>query len=129
LPQTTVVQYINASNVLILPSITEGSPNIVKEAMACNVPVVATDVGDVCEVIGRTKGCKVCPSDPDALADALADALLFPEQTTGRTDIAHLENSIVAKQVIAVYDEAIKQKTQKYFLPKRRSSEKDMKHI
>ena len=41
LPQTTVVQYINASNVLLLPSLIEGSPNIVKESMACNVPVVA----------------------------------------------------------------------------------------
>src|SRR5579859_2688956 len=42
LPQTQVVQYINASNALILPSIYEGSPNIVKETMACNVPVVST---------------------------------------------------------------------------------------
>src|SRR2546423_1380111 len=43
LPQATVVQYINASNVIMLPSIHEGSPNIVKETMACNVPVVSTN--------------------------------------------------------------------------------------
>src|SRR5438128_8233060 len=57
LPQTKLVQYINASNALILSSIAEGSPNVVKEAMACNVPVVSTDVGDVSQVIGRTEGC------------------------------------------------------------------------
>src|SRR5947209_16685032 len=56
LPQATVVQYINASNVIMLPSIHEGSPNIVKETMACNVPVVSTNVGDVAQVIGRTRG-------------------------------------------------------------------------
>jgi glycosyltransferase involved in cell wall biosynthesis len=106
LSQTQVVQYINASNVLLLPSIHEGSPNIVKETMACNVPVVATDVGDVAQVVGHTKGCRVCPRDPDALAAALKEALLLTGPTTGRADIAHLECSVVAKQVISVYEQA-----------------------
>jgi len=114
LPQAKVVQYINASNALILPSFYEGSPNIVKEAMACNVPVIATDVGDVSQVIGCTKGCEVCPGDPDTLAAALEEALLMAEPTTGRTDIAHLENSIVALQVIAVYERALKGKSPFY---------------
>ncbi len=109
-PQTTLVQYINASNALILPSIAEGSPNIVKETMACNVPVVATNVGDVLQVIGHTKGCKVCHSDPDALAAALEEALLHTQPTTGRADIAHLDRSIVAKQIIAVYEQITSRK-------------------
>jgi teichuronic acid biosynthesis glycosyltransferase TuaC len=112
LPQTLVVQYLNASNVLILSSVTEGSPNIVKEAMACNVPVVSTDVGDVCQVIGRTRGCSVCPRDPDALAAALEKALRHVEPTTGRTDIAHLDRAVVAKQVIAVYEKVISERRQ-----------------
>ncbi len=110
LPQTTVVQYINASNALILPSIAEGSPNIVKETMACNVPVVATNVGDVLEVIGRTKGCKVCPSDPEALAAGLQEALLRTEPTTGRSDIAHLDRMVVAEQILAVYEQITSRK-------------------
>ncbi len=110
LPQTQVVQYINACNALLLPSIHEGSPNIVKETMACNVPVVATDVGDVAQVVGRTKGCRVCPRDPAALAAALKEALLLGEPTTGRADIAHLECSVVAKQVIHVYEQAKQRK-------------------
>ena len=119
LPQTQVVRYINASNALILPSISEGSPNIVKETMACNVPVVSTDVGDVSEVIGHTKGCKVCPGDPDALATALKEALLHTEPTTGRIDIAHLECSVIASQVIAVYEQAQRQKAKKHYLLQR----------
>lgn len=109
LPQATVVQYINASNVLILPSLSEGSPNIVKETMACNVPVVATNVGDVVDVIGKTKGCAVCPFDADALADALTEAIEHTEPTTGRADIQHLDLHLVAQRVIGVYTHAIEQ--------------------
>ncbi len=112
LTQTKLVQYMNASNALILSSIAEGSPNIVKETMACNVPVVSTDVGDVSEVIGRTKGCSVCPHDPDALATALEQALQHTGPTTGRADIMHLDRSVVAKQVIAVYEQVISKKAE-----------------
>jgi glycosyltransferase involved in cell wall biosynthesis len=104
LPQTKVVQYMNASNALILPSIAEGSPNVVKETMACNVPVVSTDVGDVSQIIGHTGGCSICPHDPDALALALERAIQHTEPTTGRVDIMHLDGRVVAKQVIAVYE-------------------------
>jgi len=110
LPQAKLVQYINASNALILTSIAEGSPNIVKETMGCNVPVVSTDVGDVFQVIGRTRGCSVCPHDPDALAAALEQAVRHTEPTTGRTDIMHLDRSVVAKQVISVYEQVISKK-------------------
>jgi teichuronic acid biosynthesis glycosyltransferase TuaC len=104
--------YINASNALLLTSKHEGSPNVVKEAMACNIPVVSTDVGDVAQVIGRTAGCAVCPRDPDALAVALNRALLYPTPTTGRADIAHLEQSVVAQHVIAAYIYALRQSTE-----------------
>lgn len=110
LPQTKVVYYINASNALLLPSIYEGSPNIVKELMACNVPIVATDVGDVAALTRRTKGCKTCLSDPEALAVALEEALLHTEPTTGRADIAHLENSLIAEKIIAIFEQVSKNK-------------------
>lgn len=110
LPQTTVVQYMNASNALILPSLAEGTPNVVKEAMACNIPVVATDVGDVAQVIGRTEGCTVCPFDADALATALEKAFRHSEPTTGRVDIAHLNSSAILPHILALYAQAIARK-------------------
>ena len=113
LPQTKVAYYLNASNALLLPSMYEGSPNVVKEAMACNVPVVATDVGDVSQVIGHTKGCVVCSSDPDALAAGLETALRHTEPTTGRSDIQHLECSVAAQQVIAAYRHVVSKRAQK----------------
>ena len=103
LPQTQLVNYINACNAVILPSHAEGSPNIVKEAMACNVPVVATNVGDVSDVIWSTRGCSICPPDPAAFALGLLRAFQHSEPTTGRADIAHLEASLIAQQMIAIY--------------------------
>jgi teichuronic acid biosynthesis glycosyltransferase TuaC len=110
LPQAKLVQYINASNALILSSVAEGSPNIVKETMACNVPVVSTDVGDVAQVIGRTQGCRVCPPDHELLAAALEEALQHTGPTAGRMDIMHLDRTVVAKRVIAVYEQVLSKK-------------------
>ena len=110
LPQEQVVLYLNAANALILSSINEGSPNIVKEAMACNVPVVSTDVGDVSQVVGRTDGCAVCASTPEALADGLQRAIAHPEPTTGRADIAYLENSHIVPRILSIYAYAEKRK-------------------
>ena len=108
LPQTELVQYINASNALMLSSISEGSPCVVKEAMACNIPVVATSVGDVAEVIGQTQGCSVCSHDPGDLAAGVERALQHSGPTTGRIDISHLECSVIAERIIAVYDSVLK---------------------
>lgn len=110
LPQTKVLLYMNASNALLLPSIAEGSSNIVKETMACNVPVVATNVGDVSHVIGRTAGCGACPHDFSALAEGLERAILHTAPTTGRADIGYLASAVVAKRVIEVYEQVIKNK-------------------
>ena len=110
LPQTTVVEYMNASNVLILPSLAEGTPNVVKEAMACNIPVVATNVGDVLQVIGNTEGCSVCPHDADALATGLEKALHYTGPTTGRADIAHLKSSVILERILELYEQAIAKK-------------------
>lgn len=106
LPHESMTWCINASNALLLTSRHEGSPNVVKEAMACNVPVVATAVGDVEQVIGHTAGCYTSPRDVDELAQKLQKALQRESPTTGREDIAHLECSVVARKVIEVYEYA-----------------------
>lgn len=123
LSQNQVMLYMNASNVLLLPSLAEGAPNVVKEAMACNVPVVATDVGDVSQVIALTPGCSVCPRDAGALAVALEKALRYPGPTTGRSDIAHLESSAVITHILELYRRAVQKKwpAAKYHSGKRRA--------
>src|SRR5439155_17115093 len=70
-PHDRVPTYINAANAVLLTSVTEGSPNIVKEALACEVAVVSVDVGDVSERLAGIDGCFIAKADPAALGDCL----------------------------------------------------------
>lgn len=97
--------YMNAADVLLLTSVWEGSPNAVKEAMACNCPVVSTDIGDVRELISKTEGCYLASFDPDDVAAKLRAALDFKGRTRGREDIRHLEINTVAGRIIDIYRE------------------------
>lgn len=94
---------INGAELLLMTSFSEGSPQIIKEAMACNCPIVATDVGDVREVIKGTQGCFLTGFNPMDVAEKIAQALAFKGRTNGREKIAHLDNRRVAQKIINVY--------------------------
>jgi glycosyltransferase involved in cell wall biosynthesis len=74
-PPEKVAQWISASDVLTLPSWSEGYPNVVVEALACGRPVVATDVGGTCEIVNPDNGILIPPRDTDALLAGLDKAL------------------------------------------------------
>jgi teichuronic acid biosynthesis glycosyltransferase TuaC len=67
-PYAEVPLWLNASDALVLTSAQEGSPTVVKEALACGLPVVSVDVGDVAERIATIPGCHLAEPTPDALA-------------------------------------------------------------
>ncbi|MCP4219536.1 MAG: glycosyltransferase family 4 protein [bacterium] len=98
---------INAADVLILTSLMEGSPNVVKEAMACNCPVVSTDVGDAKEIISNTKGCYVCEYKAEDLAEKIKLVLEAGVRTDGRTDINHLQEPLIADRIIDIYKKSL----------------------
>jgi glycosyltransferase involved in cell wall biosynthesis len=64
--------WLNASDVLLLTSLHEGSPTVVKEALACGLPVISVDVGDVAERIEGIEGCHLARSEPADLAAKLS---------------------------------------------------------
>jgi teichuronic acid biosynthesis glycosyltransferase TuaC len=102
-PQDRLCLYMNACDVLAFPSFQEGSPNIVKQALACNMPIVSTDVGDVREIIEGTPGCTIAPPDTLGFAAALEAQLHAGGRSSGRVRVAHLACDEVAQQVAAVY--------------------------
>lgn len=69
---TEVPLWLNASDALILTSLHEGSPTIVKEALACGLPIVSVDVGDVADRIEGIEGCYLAEAEPKALAAKLS---------------------------------------------------------
>jgi glycosyltransferase involved in cell wall biosynthesis len=74
-PHAEVATWINAADVVVLPSESEGFPNVVREALACGRPVVATPVGDVPSIVGPETGALVPVGDAGALARALVRTL------------------------------------------------------
>jgi glycosyltransferase involved in cell wall biosynthesis len=106
--QTRLALYMSACDALVFPSYQEGSPNIIKQAMACNLPIVATDVGDVREVIGKTSGCFISEPDPESFAQLLGTITSSPFRTTGREDVKHLSGPLVAERLIQVYEEVLR---------------------
>ncbi|MCI0818026.1 MAG: glycosyltransferase, partial [Chloroflexi bacterium] len=108
-PHTVVPTYMNAADVLLLTSDAEGSPMVVKEAMACNVPVVSTAVGDVAEVIGGTEGCHITSQDPAEVVEKLKAALAFGRRTNGREAVKRMELDEISRRIVAVYEEAIRE--------------------
>ena len=98
---------LNACDLLLLTSKSEGSPQIIKEAMACNCPIVATDVGDIKGVIGNTEGCYISTPEPDDVAEKIKLALQFNKKTNGRENIKHLDNRIIAKNIFNIYQAVV----------------------
>jgi len=102
---TLIPSYLNAADLLLLTSVYEGSPNIVKEAMACNCPIVSTDVGDVQKIFGNTRGCYLTTYDPVEIANKIMQAMDFRTRTEGRQRIISLglDSSSIARRIIDIY--------------------------
>jgi teichuronic acid biosynthesis glycosyltransferase TuaC len=105
-PHAEVPLWLNASDVLLLTSRHEGSPTIVKEALACNVPVVSVDVGDVGERIQGIEGCYIASADPDDLAATLQLVhARCRRRVNARLKIEELSSERMAWRLRAFYEE------------------------
>ena len=107
IPRKQVLLHYNAADVLVLTSHKEGSPNVIKEAMACGCPIVATDVGDVRELIQSISGCFMADFDEFDVARKIKMALDYGGRTNGRDQIAHLDSRIIANKILEVYLRAL----------------------
>ncbi len=103
-PHTVVPIYMSACDVLALTSAHEGSPMVIKEAMACNLPIVSVDVGDVAQVIEGVESCYLVEPTPEDVAAHLLKILRSPRRTRGREKIGYLSADKITPQIIAVYE-------------------------
>lgn len=102
IPHDQVPVYMNAADALLLTSNREGSPNSVKEALACNLPVVATDVGDVRSLLDGVAPSFVCRND-DELVRALVETLERNERSNGRHVANQLSLEEMGRRIESVY--------------------------
>lgn len=101
--------YYSAATALVLTSFHEGSPNVIKEALACNCPIVSTDVGDVAINIANLEGCFLAPFDAEGFSREVVKVIEFGNtigRTKGRERINDLDfdKKIIAEKIIHIYE-------------------------
>lgn len=100
-----------AADAFLMTSFTEGSPQVIKEALACGCPIVSVDVGDVKERVEDVEGCYVATTrEPQELSVLLQKAFDFQGKTKGREKIIAdgLDNSQVADKLMSLYNIVVK---------------------
>lgn len=106
-----VAELMNRADVLLMTSHSEGSPQAVKEALACNLPVVSTPVGDVAELLKDVKDCYVTKTrEAEELAEMVVKSL--QQKGTGitgneRLTDLHLDPKSVADSIYNIYEQSI----------------------
>jgi len=98
-----VAELMNGVDLVLLTSHSEGSPQFIKEAMACNAPIVSVAVGDVPSIIKNTQGCFIAEDSAIEVSKAIVEALSFNNRTNGRQSIERFDNKTIAKQLVELY--------------------------
>ncbi len=104
-PHARMPDYYRAADCLLLTSKSEGSPNVVKEALACALPVVGIDAGDVPDWLRRVPGCRVVERRAEPLAEAVLEVLRAGTRVDASAVIAELDERAVARRIRAVYEQ------------------------
>lgn len=108
--RTQVAELMNAVDVCLMTSHTEGSPQFVKEAMACNCPVVSVNVGDVEEMLLDVENCRIVERDANMISDNLNALLQLSVRSDGNKKISEsgFASESVAKKIKGIYISLIK---------------------
>ena len=99
---------MNAVDILIVTSHSETGPLVVKEALACNCPIISTDVGDVKELVNSTRNCYIVEYDAKHIEQRIRDILSSNKKSDGRAAVKHLSLEKVAKDVYSIYKRVVK---------------------
>ncbi len=112
-----VPTWMAAADALVFTSVSEGSPNVIKEAMAAALPTVSTPVGDVPEHFRNVSGCYLCARDPAALAEGLERAIAHGRAPQAREAIARLDVRQNVRRIIGVYESVVGPRLQEVAYP------------
>jgi len=103
-PQEKLLLYYNAADAMMLTSLYEGSPNVVKEALACGLPVISTNVGDVAQLFEDCPLGRLVEGNAQSVADALQAVLKREEKPDGCPGINKYKLQVIAGRIREIYD-------------------------
>jgi glycosyltransferase involved in cell wall biosynthesis len=110
-PHDRVPLLLNASDCLLITSDFEGSPNIVREALACNLPIVSVDVGDVRRWIAGLEGTTMVSRDPAEIGRALAEIMISGIRPAGELKTAQFSDESSRNAVLETYHQVLNDMT------------------
>lgn len=95
--------FYNAADLLLVTSLTEGSSNVIKEALASDCPVVSTNAGDAHSLLPSIKGCHITSFDQTDIAGKIKDVLNSGQRIEGRKCVLDLNEVEIARHIIELY--------------------------
>ena len=110
-PNDQMPVWLNAADVVLLTSLWEGSPNVIKEALACNRPVVSTNVGDVEQLITDVDGCFIVEPTPDDVAKNIKNVLKEKKDIVADHVVQSLSSKAIAEKITSVYTKSLASET------------------
>jgi L-malate glycosyltransferase len=105
--QNILAELMNCTDVFALPSLHEGGPMVIKEALACNLPVVSTDVGDVKMLIQNLNGCDISDCNPSDFADKLFSILNTETDEDFSASVKKYSMDSFGDKMMAFYNSAV----------------------
>ena len=105
---TDMPSFVATCDAVLCTSETEGWPNSVKEALACNVPFVSTDVSDLSEIADQENTCRVCEPDPNSLARNLCEVLQSPRSPSLRRHVEHMDLKPSCERLMRIYESLVR---------------------
>ena len=96
-------------DLFLMPTKSEGSPQVIKEAMACNCPVVATGVADIPELLSGVSQCYITGFDASEIAERVNSIIKSGQRSNGREKVVsmNLDNPLIAKRIKMIYDKIL----------------------
>jgi len=107
LPHESLPLFVAACDAILCTSDNEGWPNSVKEALACNLPFIATDVGDLAAIAQGEPSCRVCPADPQAIADNICEVLAGPAPLDLRRHVEGMSVERTSERLASAYQDVL----------------------
>ena len=99
----TMPLFVAACDLILCTSETEGWPNSIKEALACNIPFVATDVSDLRDIAKQEPSCRICPPDTDILAENICDVLSQKTLPDLRRYVLEMGVPLISRRILDLY--------------------------
>ncbi len=104
-----VDQLLCGCDLFLMPTKSEGSPQVVKEALACNCPIVATGVADIPELLSGVSNCYTTGFDASEIANRIDSIIKSGQRSNGRDKVIsmNLDNPLVAKRIKMIYEKVL----------------------